>query len=155
TRVRLRGVRLGGDVAVDGALTTQGDATSATSLGWTTGVFKTAVVMVNLANRQLDPDIDVASTEKAMKITSDFFLENSYGTTSLDSHVYGTFTLPMSMGPGDRSCDLDQVETLTRQAATKAGVDLGGVQRLVIVFPGWGCATGYGDIGGGKPAAWI
>lgn len=154
--VRVRGQRLQDGTLELQSAGTSGSTTSVTTMGLaspnTFGVQKTVVIMVNFQDDQSQPYNWAHVADVTFNQVSNFFLENSYGQTSLVGDVYGWFTIPMSAGV----CDNNQIANLADQAATNSGVNLNNYTRRVYAFPRNACSWwGLGTVGGNPSRAWI
>ena len=79
---------------------------------------------------------------------NNFFLENSYGQTSLSGIVAGWFTITSA----STSCNYNTWASMADQAAINAGVDLSAYPRRVYGFPQTSACSwwGLGTVGGGS-----
>ena len=155
-RIRVRGRRM-----QDGSIELQmGGTTSASTGGGTIalaspntfGVQRVVVIMVNFSDDQSQPYSWAHVADVTFNQVNNFFLENSYGQTSLTGDVLGWFTIPMSSG----SCDYNQIASLADQAASNSGANLNNYTRRVYAFPRNACAWwGLGTVGGNPSRAWI
>jgi hypothetical protein len=119
----------------------------------TLGPQRTLVLLVNFTDNQSTPYDWTAASQTTFQTTSDFYMENSYGQTSLTGDVFGWYTIPMSSA----TCDTTQIATLAEQAATAQGVDVGSYPRRIYAFPQIGACSwwGLGTVGGNPAQAWI
>jgi Gametolysin peptidase M11 len=118
----------------------------------TFGVQKVVVLLVNFSNDPRQP-YSVAQARTKYADVDSFYRENSYGQTSLDVEVFGWYTLPVS----NATCNISQMQTYARQAATAAGVNLSNYTRQVYAFPQTASCgfSGIGTVGGNPSSAWI
>src|SRR5262245_59729953 len=169
SRVRARGTWRNGTLMLDadagGAVTALALAPesnlSANSLSlsspFTFGVQSTLVILINFQDLATQP----FSTAQAEAVTfgdvNNFYLETSYGQTSLSGKAVGWFTIPAS----STSCSYNNWARLADDAAVAAGIDLTTYPRRVYAFPQTAACgfLGVGTIGGGSVAtparAWI
>ena len=118
----------------------------------TFGPQRTLVLLVNFTDNQSTPYDWTAASQTTFQTTSDFYMENSYGQTSLTGDVFGWYTIPMSSA----TCDTTQIATLAEQAATAQGVNVGSYPRRIYAFPLNACGWwGLGTVGGNPAQAWI
>ena len=119
----------------------------------TFGAQKTLVLLVNFTDNTSTPYDTNAAASVTFQTTSQFYMENSYGQTSLTGDVFGWYTIPMSSA----TCDTANIATLAEKAATASGVNVGAYPRRVYAFPQIGaCAWwGLGTVGGSPAQAWI
>lgn len=84
---------------------------------------------------------------------NNFFIENSYGQTSIVPTVVGWYTIPDSV----TTCNTSQMATDAQNAATAAGVDLTKYTRYVYLYPNdSACAfAGTSTVGGNPSHSWI
>ena len=164
TQVHVRGVRVGDDLALDGAAlaTTSSDpgmqvtstqvTSTATSIAPNTfGVQKVLMILVNFQDKPTQP-YTVADAQNVLATTSNYYLEASYGQTSLTGNVTGWYTIPVSY----TTCNTSSIATYAKQAAQAAGYNLSAYNRFVYAFPDAACSWGgWGTIGGNPSSAWI
>lgn len=106
----------------------------------TFGEQKTAVVLVNFADRPTEPISPDDAYRLVFGTVSDFYWEGSYRATFLAGDVFGWFTVPVDSGV----CDVNLLAGEADKAAAAAGVDLSGYDRLIYLAPQNSCtATGY------------
>jgi hypothetical protein len=150
TRVRVRGVRLGQAVALNG---TGGSVQALTSVAPNTfGAQKTLVILVNFQNNAAQPYTPAQAQSVAFTTTSNHYKENSFQQTWLTGDVAGWFTIALS----STVCDTSTLATLARQAATAAGYTLSNYTRYVYGFPSNACGWwGMGSVGGNPSQAWV
>jgi hypothetical protein len=151
SRIRLRGIRVGGGLALDASarIRLQG----APALQSTLGEQRSAVIVVNFQNK---PGMRPFSVDQVRDIvftkTSDFFREASAQQTWLAGDVFGWYTIPVD----SRVCDPFAISRAADAAAAAAGADLSRYARLVYVFPANACGWwGLGTVGGSPSRAWI
>jgi hypothetical protein len=150
TRVRVQGVRLGQDLALNG---TGGSVQALSSVAPNTlGAQKTILILVNFQDNTSQPFAPSYAQSVAFSTTSGFYQENSFQQTWLTGDVAGWFTIPMS----STVCDTSTLANLANQAATAAGYNLSNYTRQVYGFPINACSWwGMGSIGGNPSQAWI
>jgi cysteine-rich repeat protein len=95
------------------------------------GEQRTVVVLVNFLDNSEEPT-DVGGVENHMAVINDFFVENSYGQTWLNTNVYGWFTLNIDSTGCDYNSFKDEV--LSNVDINNA-VDWKKVDKLIIGFP--------------------
>lgn len=139
------------ELLADGAVTSATTAIPAI-LTNTIGEQRTLVLLVNFQDNSVEPWSLAQVEEMVFGTVNDFYLENSYGQTWFSGDVYGYYTLPI-----DAVCDTVEIETYAKLAAAANGIDMGGYDRLIYVFPqisgcGW---TGKGTVVGSPSRAWI
>ena len=151
-------IRAHGRWAQDGALelnnSTGGSSVTTTALAApnTFGVQKVAVIMVNFQDDASQPQAWTQAADVTFNQVSSFFMENSYGQTSLTGDVFGWFTIAMSSSV----CDTNTLASLADQKASQAGVNLNNYTRIVYSFPRNACSWwGLGTVGGNPSRAWI
>ncbi len=130
-------------------------STSSTSgpLPNTFGTQSTLVMLVNFQDDVVQPST-VSDVQTVFSGTvSDFFMENSYGQTSIAPTVVGWYTIPDSV----TTCNTSQIATDAQNAAVAAGVKLSNYTRYVYVFPhDTACAfSGASNVGGKPSESWI
>ncbi len=150
TRVRVRGVRLGQDLALNG---TGGTVQALTSVAPNTfGAQKTLVILVNFQDNAGQPFSVSEVQGVAFTTTSNHYKENSFQQTWLTGDVAGWFTIAMSTSV----CDTATLATLAKQKASAAGYNLSNYTRHVFGFPINACGWwGMGSVGGNPSQAWI
>jgi hypothetical protein len=149
-RVRVRGVRLGD------ALALQGGAVSLQNLGGggsnTFGDQKTLVILVNFQDNAAQPYSVSEAYNVAFTTTSDYDREASSGQTWLSGDVAGWFTIPLSSSV----CDPTAIAGYAQTAAGSAGVNVNNYSRYVYAFPTNACGWwGLGTVGGNPSQAWV
>jgi hypothetical protein len=150
TRVRVRGVRLGEALALNG---TGGSVQPLSSVAPNTfGAQKTIVILVNFQDNATQPYTASQAQSVAFTTTSNHYKENSFQQTWLVGDVAGWFTIPMS----STVCDTSTLASLAKQAATAAGYNLSNYTRQVYGFPSNACGWwGMGSVGGNPSQAWV
>src|SRR5206468_9924529 len=113
----------------------------------TFGVQNTLVILTNFSDNATQPYAAALAQDVTFNQTSNFYLENSYGQTSLQGTVAGWFTI----AAGSTTCDTDTWAAQADQAAKNAGINIANYPRRIYAFPnsaacGW---WGLGTIGGG------
>jgi hypothetical protein len=149
-RIRAQGVRLNNVLALSSGTT----STQALSSGLTNtfGAQKTLVILVNFTDKATQPYTPSVAQSVFFTTTSNYFLENSYGQTSLTGDVAGWFTIAMSY----TVCDYTTLANLAKQAATAAGFTLGNYSRFVYTFPSNACGWwGLSYVGGNPSQSWV
>jgi hypothetical protein len=161
--VRAHGKRSGGSLVLYSGnasvtkTTSSGDATGSTSssipVPYTFGTQSTLVILVNfqdLPTQGYGPS-DVYNV--FFGPVNNFFLENSYGQTSLSGDAVGWYTIPVSSS----TCDINQIGPAAQSAATAAGVNLSAYTRYVYFFPyTTACPfAGASNVGGNPSQSWI
>ena len=149
-RVRVRGVRLGD------ALALQGGAVSLQNLGGggsnTFGDQRTLVILVNFQDNAAQPYSVSEAYNVAFTTTSDYDREASFGQTWLSGDVVGWFTIPLSSS----ACDSTAIASYAQKAAGSAGVNVNNYSRYVYAFPSNACGWwGLGTVGGNPSQAWV
>jgi NPCBM-associated, NEW3 domain of alpha-galactosidase len=162
-RVRVKGQRSGGSLVLYSgssslaASTTSGDATGSTSssipVPYTFGTQSTLVILVNFQDDVGEPYSITQVQNAFFTATNNFFVENSYGQTSIAGDVVGWYTIPVSY----TTCDISQIATASQNAATAAGVNLSAYTRYVYFFVyNTGCGfSGASQVGGNPSQSWI
>src|SRR4030095_12294617 len=160
TRVRVKGVRLGNVVALeggsnDGSVTASTETTSLQMLSVAPNTFgeqKVLVLLVNFQDKTTQPWTATQVHDVVFNQVNNFYKESSYQQTWLTGDVFGWYTLPISSA----TCDQNSIATYAKQAATAAGVNLSAYNRHVYAFPTLSCGwTGWGTYGGNPSQAWI
>ncbi len=130
-----------------------GTSTSSIPVPDTFGAQSTLVILVNFQDDAVQP-YAVADVQNAFfTAANNFFIENSYGQTSLTGDVVGWYTIPVSV----TTCDISQIATAAQNAATSAGVNLSAYTRYVYFFPqNNACGfSGASNVGGNPSQSWI
>ncbi len=150
THVRVRGVRLGQALALDG---TGGSVQPLSSVAPNTfGVQKTIVILVNFQDKATQPYTPSQAQGVAFTTTSNHYKENSFQQTWLAGDVAGWFTIPLS----STVCNTSTLASYAKQAATAAGYNLSNYTRYVYGFPTNACGWwGMGSVGGNPSQAWV
>jgi len=150
SRVRVRGRAIGQntlDLGNDGEMTALDLAAPNTF-----GAQRTAIILVNFSDNLGQPVTAGDAASVTFGSVNNFYLENSYGQTSLCGDVYGYYTIPMSSSV----CDTYLLSSQADQAAAGAGVNLSVYTRKIYAFPSNACTFwGRGTIGGQPSMAWI
>jgi hypothetical protein len=119
----------------------------------TFGSQSTLIMLVNFQDDAVQPYAisDVLAAYSGP--VNDFFIENSYGQTSIAPTVVGWYTIPDSVA----TCDISQIATDANNAATAAGVKVSNYARHVYFFPyTTACAfAGASNVGGSPSESWI
>ena len=119
----------------------------------TFGAQSTLVILVNFQDDVVEP-YTVADAQNMFFVTANnFFMENSYGQTSITGAVVGWYTIPDSIP----TCNMSQIATDAQNAAVAAGTNLSNYTRYVYAFPtnsacGW---AGSSYVGGNPSQSWI
>jgi hypothetical protein len=159
-RVRVKGQRSGGSLVLysgSSNVATSGDASGSTSssipVPYTFGTQSTLVMLVNFQDLATQPYGSSDVYNAFFGAANNFFVENSYGQTSLSGDVVGWYTLPLS----STTCDIYQIATAAQNAATAAGVNLSSYARYVYFFPqNNACGfSGASNVGGKPSQSWI
>ncbi len=119
----------------------------------TLGAQYTLVMLVNFQDDPVQPyTISDAQTLFSGSV-NDFFVENSYGQTSIVPTVVGWYTIPDSV----TTCNLAQIATDAQNAAVAAGTNLSNYTRYVYAFPqNNACGfAGSSYVGGNPSQNWI
>jgi len=160
SHVRAHGQRSGSSLILysgNTSLTTSGDASGSSSssipVPYTFGTQSTLVLLVNFQDQATQPYTSSDVYNAFFGSANDFFVENSYGQTSLSGDVVGWYTLPLSVA----TCDIYQIATAAQNAATGAGVNLSSYGRYVYFFPqNNACGfSGASNVGGKPSQSWI
>ncbi|MGH7929188.1 MAG: hypothetical protein ACREQV_15480, partial [Candidatus Binatia bacterium] len=152
-RVRVRGIRLAGAVALESG--TASVLSLAAAPPNTFGDQRTIVILVNFNDAPAQPYTPSFAQDLVFNTVSNFFLENSYQQTYLSGEVKGWYTINMNRPLSN--CDYSQIATKADAAAAAAGVTLSNYSRKVYAFPqARGCGWwGLGTVGGNPSRAWI
>jgi len=150
TRVRVRGVRLGQELALNG---TGGTVQALSSVAPNTfGAQKTLVILVNFQDKATQPYTPAQAQSVAFTTTSNHYKENSFQQTWLAGDVAGWFTIALS----STVCDTGTLASQAKQAAIAAGYNLSNYTRYVFGFPTNACGWwGMGSVGGNPSQAWV
>lgn len=160
TRVRVRGVRVGEDLALNTVSTDSTKTSSgmevlqaATIAPNTFGEQKVLVMLVNFQDKATQPFTSVTARSVMFEGVNSFDLENSYGQTWLTGDVAGWFTIPTSYA----ACDTAAIAYYAKEAATAAGYNVNNYNRHVFAFPSASCGgwIGMAYFGGNPSQAWI
>ena len=120
---------------------------------YTFGAQSTLVMLVNFQDDVVEP-YTVADAQNMYFVTANnFFMENSYGQTSLTGAVVGWYTIPDSV----TTCNMSQIATDAQNAAVAAGANLSNYTRYVYAFPqNNACGfAGSSYVGGNPSQSWI
>jgi len=159
TRVRAHGQRSGGTLVLYSGNTslstdmTGAAATSSIPVPNTFGTQSTLVILVNFQDNAVQPYAPGDAYNAVFGTANNFFLENSYGQTSLTGDVVGWYTIPVSSA----TCDMSQIASSAQNAAANSGTNLSNYTRYVYAFPynsacGW---AGSSFVGGNPSQSWI
>ncbi|TKB49274.1 peptidase M11 [Ferrimonas sediminicola] len=161
-KIRANGLQVGDAMAVasgddilvlaaDGGLD-GGASGTAPVLSNALGEQRTAVLLVNFTSNTAEPWTAAEAHDLVFGEVSEFFQENSYGKTWLAGDVFGWYTLAVDPS----GCPTMDIAQAARQAASNAGVDLSGYDRLVYAYPNIGCSwSGEATVGGSPSQAWF
>jgi hypothetical protein len=122
-------------------------------LPYTFGPQATLVILVNFQDAPSQPySVDEVQTFFSTTVNN-FFVENSYGQTSIVPTVVGWFTIPDSV----TTCNTTQMATDAQTAAAAAGVVLGNYSRYVYLFPTDNACpfSGMSQVGGKPSQSWL
>ena len=119
----------------------------------TFGAQSTLVILVNFQDDAVEPYTVADAQNMFFGTANNFFMENSYGQTSLAGTVVGWYTIPVSV----TTCNTSQIATDANNAAAAAGANLSNYTRYVYAFPtnnacGW---AGSSTVGGNPSQSWI
>ena len=130
-----------------------GNATASIPVPYTIGTQSTLVILVNFQDLPTQGYGATDAYNVFFGPVNDFFVENSYGQTSLSGDVVGWYTIPVS----STTCDISQIATAAQNAATAAGVNLSAYTRYVYFFPyTTACPfAGASNVGGNPSQSWI
>lgn len=133
--------------------TSSSGTTSSIPVPNTFGVQSVLVMLVNFQDDVVQPYTVAAAQSAFFTSASNFFLENSYGQTSLNGTVIGWYTIPESV----TACNMSQIANDAQSAATAAGINVSNYSRYVYAFPynsvcGW---AGSSYVGGSPSQSWI
>jgi len=152
TRVRARGLRLGGAMALSSGSSVTALSTIAPN---TFGEQKAIVILVTFQDNPTQPYTSAYAAGVVFTASNSanlYYQENSYQQTSLAGDVIGWFTISQS----STSCDYSKTASLAEQAATAAGVNLSAYSRRIYAFPKNACSWwGLGTVGGNPSKAWV
>jgi hypothetical protein len=152
SRVRVRGVRVKGALALGSGNDKGSVEVLSAPLANTFGEQKTLVILVNFSDLATQPYTVSQAQDVVFNTTSAFHLENSYEQTWLGGAVAGWFTIALS----GTVCDYNTLATQAKSAATAAGFNVSAYKRLVYGFPKNACGfLGLGTVGGSPSQAWI
>jgi M6 family metalloprotease-like protein len=130
-----------------------GSTTSSGPLPNTFGTQYTLVILVNFQDDAVQPYTIADAQAMYSGQVNDFFVENSYGQTSIAPTVVGWYTIPDSV----TTCNTAQIATDANNAAVASGVNLSNYSRLVYAFPqNVVCAwAGTSTVGGNPSQSWV
>jgi len=119
----------------------------------TFGAQSTLVILVNFQDAVSEPYTITDAQNMFFTEATSFFMENSYGQTSITGTVVGWYTIPDSV----TTCDMSQIASDAQNAASAAGVNLSAYARYVYAFTdnsacGW---AGSSTVGGNPSQSWI
>lgn len=123
------------------------------------GIQSTLVMLVNFQDNTSQPYTLGQAAAAIFTDANAFMQENSYQRTSFTGNVVGWYTLPTTTTALQTSsnCDIQTIQTEANAAATAAGVNLAGYQRLVYLFPYLSfCGfAGASDVGGNPSHSYL
>lgn len=167
TKVRARGVALGGgsssegpmvvDPSISSNLLVMGADGGTTSGGTpipsnTFGEQKVLVLLVNFTDNLNQPWTIEQARTLLFGVPNDFYRENSSGQAWLAGDVHGWFTLPVSATAASPS----SISYEARKAATNAGINVSAYSRIVYALPSIGYRIGnQGTVGGNPSETWL
>ena len=125
-RVRVKGVKSGEMLALDGTTTTVSAPSPSLNIS---GARKLAVLLVNFQDNPVQP-YTLADGTNVINQTGNFIKENSLSVTTVSGAAFGWYTLPIAT-----TCSDTAITSAAKQAAAAAGVDLSGYQHIAYVFP--------------------
>src|SRR5437667_205933 len=119
----------------------------------TIGAQSTLIILVNFQDDAVQPYTVTDVKNAFFGTANNFIMENSSGQTSLTGTAVGWYTIPDSV----TTCNISQIATDAKSAATAAGVHLSGYTRYVYFFPtdsvcGFSVAA---NVGGNPSESWI
>jgi len=133
--------------------TSTGTSTPTGPVPYTFGPQATLVMLVTFQDNPVQPFTASGVQTLFAGQVNNFFVENSYGQTSIVPTVVGWYTIPDSI----TTCNTSQIATDAQNAATAAGVNLANYTRYVYLFPN-DTACGFGGtstVGGNPSHSWI
>lgn len=148
--VQVQGVQVGSSIALkpSKAKVLALSATTSSAIGEQ----RTLVMLVNFRDKTEQPESPADTHYTVFDAANRFFQENSHGKTWLTGDVVGWFTLAMD----STTCNTSQLATLSKAAATAAGVQVSSYRRFVYIFPSNACSwLGLGGLGGTTSQAWL
>jgi len=119
----------------------------------TIGAQSTLIILVNFQDDAVQPYTVTDVKNAFFGTANNFIMENSYGQTSLTGTAVGWYTIPDSV----TTCNISQIATDAKSAATAAGVHLSGYTRYVYFFPTDSVCgfSGAANVGGNPSESWI
>jgi len=110
-------------------------------------------MLVNFQDDTVEPYTVADAQAMFSGPVNDFFVENSYGQTSIAPTVVGWYRIPDSVS----TCNLSQIATDAQNAAVAAGVNLSSYTRYIYAFPqDNSCGfAGSSNVGGNPSQSWI
>lgn len=132
---------------------TGGSSSSSIPVPNTFGPQYTLIMLVNFQDDAIQPWTVSEVQGWYSGPVNDFFVENSYGQTSIVPTVVGWYTIPDSV----TTCDMSQIATDSQNAAVANGVKLANYTRYIYVYPfDNACAfAGSSTVGGNPSQSWI
>src|SRR6266536_1836937 len=142
-----------GSTSLTSNTTTTSTPTSSIPTPNTFGAQSTLVILVNFRDYATEPYTVTDAQNMFFYTANNFFMENSYGQTSITGTVVGWYTIPDSI----TTCNMSQIATDAQNAAVASGTNLSNYTRYVYVFPyntvcGW---AGASYVGGNPSQSWI
>ena len=156
SRIRVRGAMQAGVLALDpDGGSSQGGGGGLETLALaspnTFGPQSTLVILFNFQDLTTTIPSIATATNVTFTQANSFFIENSYGQTSLTGQVVGRYTIAASK----LTCDYTNWAQLADTAAANAGVVLSNFPRRIYSFPQTNACNwwGLGTVGGGTAAS--
>ncbi|MCK2094403.1 NEW3 domain-containing protein [Thauera aromatica] len=151
SKVRVRGTLSNGTVMLEAGGGTSYEYLAAPAAGLSSlGAQSTVVLLVNFQDQPANKPWTVDQVNSLVFGTAsgevnNFYLENSYQQTWLAGKVFGWYTLPID---STDTCDVDNIASAAKAAASAAGVNLSTYARLVFAFPDNSCTwSGLSSVG--------
>ena len=150
-KVRARGLLRNNELALSGGGSVQVLGLPSPN---TFGQQRVAVILVNFQNNMSQPYTAATAHNVTFGQTNQFYLDNSYGQTSLTGQVFGWYTLPIST---PSTCDYSTIGSQADQIATANGVNLSQFTRKIYAFPQVAACSwwGLGSVGGNPSRSWV
>ncbi len=118
----------------------------------TFGEQQVAVLLINFTSLPQEPWTLEQAHNAVFNTASDFFLENSYGQTTLNGDVFGWITIDVN----PTGCPATDISIQAKIAAGAQGIDLSQYGRIIYAFPDIGCSwSGLGTVGGSPSETWL
>lgn len=122
-------------------------SSASSAFPYTTGVQKTAVILVNFQDNTSQPIAPADANTLMFTTVNNYYKEASYQQASLTGSVFGWYTIAASQA----SCDTSVISSQADQAAAAAGVDLSSYKSIVYMFPRTNACTWDGYTVGFAP----